>query len=367
MINSDWEGPWVTADHARSMVEFALPQIGGRVFDGISEYDDYRFYIVGGNGYGRKYEPGDTLGLIAPILIAFGVTEKDLIDVAAKNANFIDGAKEAIRILKSRHEMNVITTSYRQYIEYSAKQAGISENNIYGTYFPINDYRVDEKDKALVKEWVQTIANLPKLDIGPESKISDLKVEQKKAVEKLDHFFFELLPKTSFVDVLNEVKPIGGSRKYEAVLKFMRGKSLSSSVTIGDSITDVVMLEETEKAGGLAVCFNGNSYAMRHSNISIVSDNCMSTAAVADIFENSDMETLRKIVGKWSPKSLKQAVEAKVLSKEICDKLLGAFPSKLMEFPFVFDLDDGKDLNARIETSKKFRKIVRGKEIGSLG
>jgi len=369
MINSDWEGPWVTADHARSMVEYAIPNIGGRVFDGISEYDDWRFYVVKGMGYDRRYEPGDTLGLIAPILIAFEIKEKDLTDVAKKNANFIDGAEKSIALLKNFHEFNVISTSYRQYIDYTARIVGISKQNTYGTHFPIDEYRnsVDEKDKELVKQWIGIIANLPKLNIGPNSKENDLNKEQVGAVKRLDHFFFELLPQTSFSNVLKEIKPVGGSRKYEAVLRFLKGKKLSESVTIGDSITDVIMLEETKKAGGLALCFNGNDYAMHHSNFAIVSDNCITTAVLANIFENSDMKTLKPIARNWNIKSLEEAVKNDVLSEKIFLEFKRTYPSRLMNFPFVFDLEDGKGLNKRIEISKHFRKIVRGKEIGSLG
>jgi energy-converting hydrogenase A subunit R len=370
MINSDWEGPWVTADHARAMLEYAIPKLGGRVFDAISEYDDWRFYIVKGFGYsGRKYEPGDTLGLIAPILISFEITEKDLINVAKSNANFIDGALKSISFLKKLHDFNVITTSYKQYIEYTAKLAGILKQNTFGTHFPIDEYRenVEEKDKKLVKEWIPIIAKLPKLKIGPQSKEKDLSKKQLEAVKKLDYFFFELLPQTSFKFVLNEVKPIGGTRKYEAVLKFLKGKKLSEAVTIGDSITDVVMLEETKKAGGLALCFNGNEYAIRHSNFAIVSDNCITTAVVADIFEKSNMETLKKVIRKWNIKTLKEAVKDKILSKQIFTEFKSSYPSKLMKFPFVYDLDNKKDFDKKIEISKHFRKIVRGKKIGSLG
>jgi energy-converting hydrogenase A subunit R len=176
-----------------------------------------------------------------------------------------------------------------------------------------------------------------------------------------------LLPQTSFKNILKDVKPLGGSRKYEAVLKFLKGRKLSESVTIGDSITDAVMLEETKKVGGLALCFNGNDYAMHHSNFSIVSDNCVTTAVVADIFENSNIKTLKKVVRNWSIKTLKDAVKEKILSEQIFMELRDSYPSKLMKFPIVYDLEDEKNLDRKIEVSKSFRKIVRGKKIGSLG
>jgi predicted HAD superfamily phosphohydrolase len=127
------------------------------------------------------------------------------------------------------------------------------------------------------------------------------------------------------------------------------------------------MLEETKKVDGLALCFNGNDYAMHHSNFSIVADNCIATAVVTDIFENSDIETLRKIVKNWSIKELEDAVKRKILSEQIFMELKNSYPSKLMKFPIVYDLKDGKNLDKKIEISKHFRNMIRGKEIGSLG
>jgi len=45
MINSDWEGPWVTADHAFDIMRRGIDE-GARLFETISAYDDYLAYIV---------------------------------------------------------------------------------------------------------------------------------------------------------------------------------------------------------------------------------------------------------------------------------------------------------------------------------
>jgi hypothetical protein len=127
------------------------------------------------------------------------------------------------------------------------------------------------------------------------------------------------------------------------------------------------MLEETKSSEGLALCFNGNEYAMHHSNISIISDDCIVTAVIADIFENSNIETLRKIVRNWNITTLKNTVKERILSEEIFNQLKSSYPSKLMKFPIVYYLEDEKNLERKIKISKHFRKIVRGKEIGSLG
>ena len=71
MINSDWEGPWVTADHAFDSMQRGI-EGGDRLFQSISSYDDYLAYTMKKN----DYEPGNTLALIAPFFIAFGLNDR---------------------------------------------------------------------------------------------------------------------------------------------------------------------------------------------------------------------------------------------------------------------------------------------------
>lgn len=57
--------------------------------------------------------------------------------------------------------------------------------------------------------------------------------------------FWDILPSTGFCSLLEEVQPIGCSRKYEAVISALdkEGLDLKQSATIGDSITDWKMLD----------------------------------------------------------------------------------------------------------------------------
>jgi len=108
MINSDWEGPWVTADHAFDIMHQGI-EGGDQLFTNISAYDDYLAYVVNK----KDYEPGNTLALIAPFLIAFGLD----------NDNFIAGSIKAIELLRRSYTVNIISTSYHQYVHYTVYQA----------------------------------------------------------------------------------------------------------------------------------------------------------------------------------------------------------------------------------------------------
>ena len=196
MIKSDWEGPWVTADHAYEATRRGIPD-GDRLFAGISEYDDYLSYIRRKNGY----EPGDTLALIAPFLIAYDLDDAFLVRVARDHSNFIKGSLEAIKVLdRLGHPLRIISTSYCQYVYYTTKLAGILARNTRCTYFPIDKFAktVAVKDKEFVKGKVKEIVSLPKLGISACTAENAFSHQVLEAIRRLDNFFWKELPETSY-------------------------------------------------------------------------------------------------------------------------------------------------------------------------
>jgi len=366
LVKSDWEGPWVTADHAYETTKRGIPQ-GDKLFAGISEYDDYLAYV-------RKkedYEPGDTLALIAPFLIAYGIDDKFLIDVAKDNANFITGSLEAIKTLNDLgYTLKIISTSYCQYVHYTTSLAHIPTKNTKCTYFPIDKYSkiIKDEDKKFVKEKVQGIIDLPKLGISASTTEKDLPPKVLEAIKKLDTFFWKELPETSYAQVLKEVKPIGGHRKFKALKETLdeEGKELYQSETIGDSITDWVMLRETRDAGGLAISFNGNDYAVRNANVAIISDNCMITLIIVDLFRRCGIEVVKEVTSNWNHKTLKEASQRGQVNSALFRKFLTFSRESLVSLPEAIWITED-NLEATIKRSKEARKAVRGKAIGSLG
>lgn len=367
MVKSDWEGPWVTADYAYEIAKRGIPN-GNKLFAGISEYDDYLAYIRKKEGY----EPGDTLALIAPFLIAYDIDEKFLVNVAKDNANFIRGSLDAIKMLSQLgYTLEVISTSYCQYVHYTTKIVGIPRRNTRCTYFPIDEYYkiVKEKDKKLVRGKVKDIINLPRLGITASTVEGNLHPKALESIKKLDDFFWKELLETGYKYVLDEVKPIGGYRKFNALKEVLEeeGRELCESETIGDSITDWIMLKETRDAGGLAISFNGNEYAVKNANVAIVSDNCMITPIIVDLFRRSGIEGVEKITSNWNQRSLKDAVRKNWLNSVLFKKYIESIgKATSTTLPVAIWITEN-NLEATIRKSKEVRKAVRGVAVGSLG
>ena len=393
-FNSDWEGPWVTADHAYEVIAQGVPDgskifsnssgyvishtqgvvgqmYGAKLYRNVSEFDDYLYYV----SEKPDYQTGDTLKLVAPFLLAHGLDNRFVEKVARDNANFISRAIPALKIMRDLGwKPNIISTSYEQYVHLTAgEMAGVPLEDIYCTRFPIDGYakEITEEDKRMVMEAGKKIANLPSLGITDTTRSEDITPEAMTSIRFLDDFYWEKLPKTSFARLMSEIKPVGGTRKYEALMKSVEsdGCRLPECMTVGDSITDIVMLEKTRAAGGLAVSFNGNGYAVRNANVAVMSPHCMTTVVLADIFRRGGLPAVESAAKSWSQHTLHDLELHGGLDTELYLTFVVASTgcnSMKDEFPVVRWLNS-ENLESTIAESKVWRENIRDRKVGSLG
>jgi energy-converting hydrogenase A subunit R len=251
----DLEGPLSPQDNAYDLMGL-FPE-GRRVFEVISRYDDL-LTLEARPGY----EPGDTLALIVPFLLYHHVKESDIRALAEK-AVLVPGASELVSELQhSQWQVFCITTTYLQYSRHVTARLGISADNVAGTVLPLD----------------QVSANVTLADLAVvgsvEEQIAKLRPDNDDAIKRLlDRFYWTELPRTKLGGLVEGVKPVGGRRKVRALERFAARaeQPLSEWVVVGDSITDFRMFQAVDRAGGLAVAFNANEYALPYATIGLAS------------------------------------------------------------------------------------------------
>jgi len=256
LICFDLEGPLAPQDNAYELMKL-FPR-GGKIFEVISRYDD--LLTLEGR---PDYEPGDTLALITPFLAYHGIEEEQIADMGQK-AGLTPGATELISKLKYRGwDVFCISTSYKQYAFPITQRVGIPGENVACTSFPLAQIRqlLSQDEFALLEQTEHEIVNLNPF------------TDDTRIREYLDYFYWQKLPQTSSGRIIGQVKPVGGRRKVEALENFSTrmGKPLSRWTVVGDSITDFKMLQAVNKAGGLAIAFNANEYALKYTTMSLAS------------------------------------------------------------------------------------------------
>ena len=282
----DLEGPLTPQDAAFELMKL-FPD-GGRVFAAISRYDDL-LTIEEKSGYQpADYEPGDTLALIVPFLVLHGVTERDIVTLAAQ-APFIGGAKDIISRLQYRAwKVHCITTTYEQYALHLTQKLGIYAHNVACTRFPLDQLRttMTAADAAILRQMETDLLALP--DPPEDAALKAL----------LDAYFWQKLPATSIGGLINQVKPVGGRRKVAALERFSQATAqpFSRWVYAGDSITDARVLQAVEDAGGLAIAFNANQYALQHATAALASTHISDLGDFLDAWSSGGRKAAERFV-----------------------------------------------------------------------
>jgi energy-converting hydrogenase A subunit R len=255
-IAFDMEGPLTSQDAAFELM--GLVPGGHEVFRAISRYDDI-LALAGRPGY----EPGDTLALILPFLLYHRLSVFHIERLAA-SAPLVKRAAETIgRLAGGGYQVFCITTTYEQYARRLAQRLGLMVERLACTSFPL-----EEMAARLTQEDIGVVARV-ELALRQQ----DVQEDDARLQALLDAFYWEELPGTPLGDAVASVKPLGGKRKVGALAKFAMSAQLEISrwVVVGDSITDSTMLTTVRDAGGLAVVFNGNQYALECGTVGVAS------------------------------------------------------------------------------------------------
>ncbi|MEW6183520.1 MAG: haloacid dehalogenase-like hydrolase [Bacillota bacterium] len=320
MIAFDLEGPLSPQDNAYEVMG-RVPE-GYGLFERLSRYDDVLTLR------GRKgYEPGDTLTLIVPFLLANRIDEADIRNATAR-AGLVPGAREAVQALQQRGlPVVVISTSYCQHAHGIAGRVGVPADRVACTLLPVNEMRsqMTEEDRAFVLDVQRKLLAVP---LAEEERINRL----------CDEFFWNDLPSRSVGKLVQQVQVVGGARKTAALTRFARAFRAEPArlIAVGDSITDFKMLAAVEEAGGLSIVFNGNEYAVPFGTCGVAAVDLRAVLPVVEAFLDGGRANAMHTV------------------EELAEQVAGE------EGPVYNWLLSLKDYSGVVEVHKRFRRKIRG-------
>jgi energy-converting hydrogenase A subunit R len=353
---TDCEGPVSKNDNAYELTEHFVPR-GSVLFALVSKYDDVQADVVKREGY----KAGDTLKLILPFLKAYDVTNKKIKEFSAKNIILIPHAKDMLQFVSEIMPSFIVSTSYEQYMQALCETTDFPFENVYCTKLNIDKYQLNETEKEKLKQLKEEIASMPIVEI-PENatSIEDFSKKDKKTIERLNEIFWQEILEMECGKILKEVNPVGGFEKTKAIREVAArlGVKLSDVVYVGDSITDVQSFQLMRENGGLAVSFNGNSYAVREAEVAVLSQNATVTSILAEAFSQYGRKGVLELIKDWSCSSLMKRASP-FLQRKIAESYLEALP----KVEIITDTNKEK----LMKESTTFRKTVRGKTVGGLG
>ncbi len=334
---SDCEGPISINDNAFELAGIFIED-GEKFFTILSKYDDILVDEIKREGY----YAGGTLKLIVPFLKAYGATNGSIVDFSMENVLLLPGAKDTLQFINSTMPSFIVSTSYEQYIRALCDLIKFPYENTYSTKLDMDKYSIDDEDKEKLMEFRKIILKNPDFEV-------------------LNKIFWEDIPKMKISKIIEEVNPVGGEGKKEAVMDILSkfGFENSDVMYVGDSITDVEPLRFAKEHGGLAISFNGNEYAIKESEIAIMADNTVITAIIADLFNRFGKDEVIKFINSYMDNT-----EDALNNYPVNEKLKGAI--KQVNLPKIAIVNN-ENFEALAAESKTFRRLVRGELIGALG
>ena len=360
----DLEGPISIIDFAaelgRNLSE--KPQLNlqkynmGDFFKMISNYDDYIIDVPGVKEELNipDYQPGDTLRIMAPLYVAC-YTDRELINLAKSNLGLLPGSKELMKILRKDWEIYIISTSYTHFAHNVAAAINIPKDHVYCTDLNIKELKENLKDiKNSVDILIQEIFQ----------KYLDNNKDLNVVIEDLNNFFWKG-QESDYIKAMNQVKVRGGKRKELAVEEMSEktGISISEMIALGDSITDIDMLQRLKDEGGIAISFNGNRFSLAHANVAVTTPNSLGALPIFKLKDN-----IKKFLEEWELKFESFQNNPENISNELLSNKYKNFFIKHNFIPEMVNLTNKSKNQLEIIISKQeqMRKTVRG-WAGTLG
>ena len=365
-VNLDCEGPVTQNDNAYELCEAYIPD-GGEFFARVSRYDDYLADVEKRDGY----KAGDTLKLVLPFLRAWGVTSHIMESFSKQTLKLLPGAEKMLPAVAERFPAFIISTSYRPYLDALCDVTGFPKHHIYCTDVDIDSYDQPVAEVEELKRLTEEIAAQPMLQWPEDATGADDLGESDRAVlYRLEKIFWELIPAMPVSGaIFRDVNPVGGHEKAASVLDSLKRTGLEASNVFyaGDSITDVQAFELVRQAGGVALSFNGNAYAIRAAEWACISGNTMIIGVLSDFFLRFGRQGLESI--KFDAEGCIGGHELfEFMSEKGVDwEMLSIFTNmRDEEMPRLYHIAE-TDVSSLIRLSETFRKNVRGKGVGELG
>jgi len=322
---------------ARNLCETFIEN-GSHFYDVLDRYDKLTAYVLNR----EESTAGSTIKWCVPFLKAFGATDHavykclseklGMMPDASRTMNYISGILPTF-ITTSMFEHGMM--SMKEELKAPLCETACSEMCLDQTMFGRAESR---KIRDMAKEICALKVPKTFYELGVPMELCQADID---IISTLDRILTEKLPDTSAMALMETVTPMTSHKKAYRLLDIRRTMNidLDSTMYIGSASTDFQPMDLVRDAGGLSIAFNGEDFAVRGSNIAILSEDTTVGAVFAQSFCDKGLQAALDLASNWSRDYLRRA---DLPDRNLVDTMLKNNPRKL---PEVFVVEDS-DLDA---------------------
>jgi len=318
---------------------------GGRVFDVLTAYDNIQSHELDRDDRCS----GDTVRTMIPLLKANGVTDTSMQKFFVDDMTLMPGANVIHHINDTMPTM-IVSECYEHHSVALCDSLKLPSDSIKCTEVSFDSLNIGKKEAGRFREYASEIA---KLDVPKISSNDDMRYLDGKDQESIE-IVEEILENMSGAEIMLQADltdTIGSREKTHAVMEMRRRTGLhwNDTAYVGSNATDYLAMETVRSNDGLALAFNGDGYAVRGSNVAVMSPNSIVAAVILSEFYAGGTEGVYSLISSWDREKL---AKKEFSDRHLMNAMLNAFPSKLPEVVIVDD-DNVDDMMKQSERYKR--------------
>jgi energy-converting hydrogenase A subunit R len=171
------------------------------------------------------------------------------------------------------------------------------------TELSLDGWELPEAEAAWVRERAQWISQQEPITLPDgATSIDDLSSADRATVRALDALFWDELERRAplAASMIASVHPVGGHGKLAALQDIVAATPGAADVMyVGDSITDVPPFTAVREAGGVALSFNGNRYALAAAELAAAAADTAPTRELSLAFAAGGREAVFAAARDW--------------------------------------------------------------------
>lgn len=298
---------------------------GAHVYDVIRRYDALTAYVLGR----EEATAGNTVKWVVPFLKAYGATDYLVEKAYAETLQLMPGSEDALRFISRLLPTFVSTSMYEHGWMTVADRVEAPLCEVFCSRMELDRTQFGRGDSRRVREMCDRISALrvPKkvYELNVPMEMDDLDI---KIIKVMDDILQNEIPELPAMSLMESASPVTSHRKAYQLLDIRKqtGIDLDSTMYIGGEDTDYQCLRLVNDAGGVAVSFNGTDFAVRGSDIAVMSKDSTVGAVLASLFYDRGLEALLELANNWNRQYLRRC---DFPDRSLLDRMLEANPRRL--------------------------------------
>jgi predicted HAD superfamily phosphohydrolase len=327
-------------------------QHGEQFFDVLERYDRLTSYVLNR----EDATAGSYYKWCVPFLKAYGATDHLLYEFSKDSLEIMPNAKRTMTYISNILPSHITTSLYEHGMMEVLERLNVPLCQVADTKLCIDQTMMGRLEARKLRNVAEEIARLKVPGSFYELNVpTELMDEDVEIIKKLDAAITENIPDAGALGLMESTDAITSHKKAYRMLDIRRltGIDLDSTMYVGSSATDFQPMDLVRDAGGLSIAFNGEEFAVRGSNIAILSEDTTVVSLFASLFADKGPLAAYEFAENWSRRFLEQT---NFPDLDLLRTFLREHPDDLPEVYAVND-DNVDDISKK---SDRYRKDILG-------